>query len=152
MTQSIDEVQIGGARAEDCDALTAMMLRSRAYDGHYRRIVENYPVTREMIAKDEVRVCECAGSIAGFYRLNREEADLDLMFVDDSAQGNGLGHAIFEHMKTFATESGLSEIQIVAHPPAADFYRRIGAIDVGVSEATSPGGWDRPILKLALAR
>lgn len=138
------------ARAEDCDALTAMMLRSSAYDGDYRHIVENYPVTRQMIAKGEVWVFESEGAILGFYRLNRAAADLDLMFVDDAVQGRGIGRAIFEHMKAFAAESGLNEIQIVAHPPAASFYRRMGALDVGISRAETAGGWDRPILKLVV--
>ena len=152
MTMPNDALGIREARTEDCEALTALMLRSRAYDGRYRRIIENYPVTREMTEKGEVWVCESGGSIVGFYRLNRQEADLDLMFIDDAAQGSGLGRAIFEHMMSFAAESGLSEVQIVAHPPAADFYRRMGAVDVGISKASAPAGWDRPILKLPLPK
>ena len=63
----------------------------------------------------------------------------------------GIGRAIFDHMKCFAATNAVREVQIVAHPPAADFYRRMGAIDAGVSKAVSEDGWDRPILKLAIA-
>ena len=150
MTTPCDRLHIREARAEDCEALTALMLRSRAYDGCYRRIIEKYPVTPEMTAKGEVWVFESGRSLLGFYRLDRQRADLDLMFVDDAVQGTGLGRAIFNHMKAFAAENGLREVEIVAHPPAADFYRRMGAVDIGTSKAKSPDGWDRPILRLTI--
>ena len=145
-----EDLSIRLATAEDCEALTALMLRSKAYEGQYRRMIENYPVAPAMVAKDEVWAVEKGGELVGFYRLDLENADLDLMFVDDAAQGGGLGRAIFDHMKAFAARSGLSQVRIVAHPPAADFYRRMGAADVGVSSAKTPDGWDRPILKLAI--
>ena len=140
------------AQADDCDALTALMLRSTAYEGRYRRMIENYPVTPTMVERNEVWIAQQEGKIVAFYRLDIPNADLDLMFVDDDGQGSGIGRAIFEHMKTFAASRGLSEIQIVAHPPAADFYRRMGAIDVGVHKARDADSWDRPILRLATGR
>jgi GNAT superfamily N-acetyltransferase len=143
-------VLIRPAKVQDCEALTDLMLRSSAYDGRYRRMIENYPVTPAMIGRNEVWTAELHRRIVGFYRLDVANADLDLMFVDDSVQGRGVGAALFEHMKSVARTSGLGQVQIVAHPPAADFYRRMGAVDVGVSKAPTTEGWDRPILKLAI--
>ena len=140
------------ARTDDCAGLTALMLRSRAYQGRYRRIIETYPVTPAMVTSKEVWVVEEAGEIVAFYRLDLRNADLDLMFVDDDAQGSGIGRTIFEHMKSFAARRGLGEIQIVAHPPAAEFYRRMGAVDVAIHKASDADGWDRPILKVATGR
>ena len=138
-------------RAElgDCQALTALMLRSRAYNGRYREMVENYPVTETMVGNGEVWLAEREQRIVAFYRLDIGNADLDLMFVDDSEQGKGIGRLIFAHLKSFAASCGIGHVTIVAHPPAADFYRRMGAVDVGVSRAKSANRWDRPILQLA---
>ena len=145
-------LSIRRARPEDCSALTALMLRSSAYGGRYRTMIENYPVTPAMVQKNEVWAAEHDGELVAFYRLDLANADLDLMFVDDSVRGTGIGRLIFQHMRDFAASSGLSAVQIVAHPPAADFYRRMGAVDVGVWTAKSADGWDRPILKLTVGR
>ena len=140
-------------RAEpgDCEALTALMLRSRAYHGRYRTMIENYPVTESMVGKGEVWLAEKDGRIVAFYRLDLASSELDLMFVDDREQGRGLGRLLFAHLKAFASSCGLEQVTIVAHPPAADFYRRLGAIDIGVSRAKTADRWDRPILRLATA-
>ena len=139
------------AEVEECQALTALMLRSSAYGGRYRSMIENYPVTDTMIGNGEVWVAEQEGRIVAFYRLDIANADLDLMFVEDSEQGKGLGRQVFAHLKAFAASCGIEHVTIVAHPPAADFYRRLGAIDVGMSKAKSTDRWDRPILRLATA-
>jgi|SRR5690348_5608382 len=145
-------VSIRIAELGDCDALTALMLRSSAYEGRYRRMIENYPVTPAMVESGEVWVAEWNGAPVGFYRLDVANADLDLMFVDDAAQGHGVGRRFFEHLRGFAMTKGLTQIQIVAHPPAADFYRRMGAVDIGISSAKEAVGWDRPILRLTVTQ
>ena len=127
------------------------MLRSKAYEGRYRTIIEAYPFTPAMLAERDAWVVEQGARITGFYSLNVQAADLDLMFVDDGAQGYGLGRRLFEHMRQRAAAAALDRITIVAHPPAADFYRRMGAVDVGVSKAKSAQGWDRPVLSLEVA-
>jgi len=112
-------------------------------------MIENYPVTAAMVERGEVWAVEQNGKIVAFYRLDVPNADLDLMFVADEAQGSGIGRATFEHMKAFAATQGLAEVKIVAHPPAVDFYRRMGAIDVGIQKAWDASGWDRPILRVS---
>ena len=144
------KLAIRSAEETDCERLTELMLRSAAYRGRYHSIITDYPVTAEMVRNGEVWIAERNGVIVGFYRLDVTNADLDLMFVDDRHQGGGVGRIIFDHMKTFAASQGLNEVKIVAHPPAADFYRRVGAVDVGIMRAKSADGWDRPILKLDL--
>lgn len=142
-----DALTIRQASEADREALTALMLRSEAYSGRYRSMIENYPVTSAMITRGETWIAAISGEIVGFYRLDVCNADLDLLFVDDRAQGAGVGRLIFEHMKSFAAHNGLREFRIVAHPPAAEFYRHMGAMVVGISKAKSADGWDRPILR-----
>lgn len=113
-------------------------------------MIEHYPVTPKMVEKGEVWVAEAKGRILGFYRLDFENSDLDLMFVEDNAQGLGVGRTMFIHMADLAASRGLSEIRIVAHPPAANFYRGMGAVDCGVTEPTARTPWRRPILRFAV--
>ncbi len=145
------QLSIRLARVEDCEVLTALMLRSSAYRGRYRSMIVNYPVTEEMVRAKEVWAAERDGVIVGFYRLDVANADLDLMFVSDEAQGSGVGRKLFEHMKALAAAQGLSAVRIVAHPPAADFYRRMGALHVGVNRAANDRGWDRPLMTLPVS-
>src|SRR3954471_6421565 len=147
-----DNLTIRQGDVADCDVLTALMLRSRAYTGRYRRMIEAYPVTPAMVHKNEVWVAERHRQPIGFYRLDVANADLDLMFVDDAVQGAGIGRTIFMHMQGFAAKCGLGRVRIVAHPPAVEFYRRMGAIDVGVSKAAHADGWVRPILELRIGQ
>jgi GNAT superfamily N-acetyltransferase len=144
-------ISVRRANSGDCAALTALMLRSSAYQGRYRKMIENYPVTPAMVAAGEVWVAQVGDELAGFYRLDLDRADLDLMFVDDKVRGTGIGRAIFDHMKSFAAASGLREVQIVAHPPSVEFYRRMGAVDVGVIRAKRSDRWDRPVLRLTIS-
>ena len=137
------------AVAEDCHTLTDLMLRSSAYQGRYQAIVADYPVTRAMVERGGIFVAERAGKAVGFYRLDFANADLDLMFVADEVQGMGIGQALLDHMRSFAASQGLPTVTIVAHPPAADFYRRMGAVDTGISKSKRGNGWDRAILKIA---
>jgi GNAT superfamily N-acetyltransferase len=126
------------------------MRASSGYVGEYSRILEGYEVAPGQIARDLVFLAESEGRILGFYSLTLGEApELDLMFVADSAQGSGLGRRLFEHMRGEAAALGIAAVRIVAHPPAADFYRRMGAVDVGVDPPHGKATWQRPVLEVA---
>lgn len=137
------------ATAADAPALNGLMHASRAYDGAYRAMLDGYAVTAAQIARDHVALAERDGQVLGFYSLVVEgEAELDLMFVADAAQGLDLGRRLFEDMRRAARARGLARVKIVSHPPALGFYLRMGAIQVGVSEPVGRVTWPRPILEL----
>ncbi len=88
--------------------------------------------------------------VAGFYSLTLGNApELDLMFVADRGQGLGIGRALFEHMLARARQRGLRAVKIVSHPPSLGFYRRMGAVEVGVAPPAGRVTWPRPILLAA---
>ena len=144
------EIAIREASEGDCKALTELMLRSRAYQGRYHSIIADYPVTPAMAREGGLWLVKRDAMIVGFYRLDLANAELDLMFVDDAAQGSGIGKSLIAHLRNFAAKRGLAAVRIVSHPPSVDFYRRMGAVDVGISKAKSADGWDRPILELTV--
>jgi GNAT superfamily N-acetyltransferase len=146
-------VRIRRAVAADADALTALTQRSRAYDGPYRTILDGYAITPAQIARDEVHVAVDDAWLLGYFSLvvgADTGAELDLLFVDDAAQGRGVGALLFAHMRLCATARGVHNVRIVSHPPAEAFYLRMGARRVGEQPPHGRVTWSRPLLELML--
>jgi GNAT superfamily N-acetyltransferase len=139
--------------ASDSIALTDLMHHSFAYKGEYSRILEGYRVTADQIERDLVWAAEVGGELVGFYSLIiGGEPELDLMFVADSMHRTGLGRLLFEHMRAQAAVRAIAEIRIVSHPPALEFYERMGAIRVGTSPPEGKASWARPVLRLLISQ
>jgi GNAT superfamily N-acetyltransferase len=127
--------------------LTALMHGSKAYEGEYASILDGYRVTEEYLEANPVFLAEAQREVVGFYGLIKEPAELDLLFVADAAQGSGIGAWLLEHFLGQARELGLPSVRVVAHPPSAGFYERMGARRVGVVPPQPPKiTWERPEL------
>ena len=103
---------------------------------------------------DEVWLDEEDGPPLGFHQLiphGRDTLELDLFFTANAAQGRGVGRRLFEHMAGRARALGAKAVVISSNPKAADFYRRMGAIDIGLSPPVGEITWERPKLRLVLA-
>jgi len=147
-------VTIRRALPGDTDVLRALMADSNGYER---------PEARAMIVAfaagwsvpeqgHEVWVAEEGRAIRGFYALIPHGADqeLDLFFTANDAQGTGLGRRLFDHMADRARALGAAHVIISSNPEAAGFYRRMGAVDIGVSPPGEEITWERPKLKLSL--
>ncbi|MFE2600470.1 GNAT family N-acetyltransferase [Streptomyces sp. NPDC059396] len=172
-----EAVRIRRAIARDAKRLTALVRRSRAYEGPYAPMIAGYRVGPDYIEAHEVFVAvDSEDRILGFYALvlpaagpgrtavpasaptsiptsvpPSVPAELDLMFVADHAQGLGLGRRLIEDLKVRAGEAGLDRVRIVSHPPAEGFYRSVGARRTGTEAANPPAVmWDRPELVLVI--
>lgn len=148
-------VRIRRAIAADADALTRLTQASRAYDGPYRAILEGYAITPAQIAHAELHVAIGDGErVLGYYSLvvgTAGEAELDLLFVDDTAQGRGIGALLFAHMRQCAAQRGAGIVRIVSHPPSETFYLRMGARRVGEQLPSGRVTWSRPVLEIRSA-
>jgi N-acetylglutamate synthase-like GNAT family acetyltransferase len=141
-------ISIRRATAQDHGAINAIVQTSSAYDGVYRAMLDGYEVTQAQIVDAETWLAE-DGDVLGFYSLILEPApELDLMFVADAAQGRGVGRVLIDHMRGVARLHGVESVKIVSHPPARDFYRRMGAIEVGLAYPAHNVTWVRPVLML----
>ncbi len=100
----------------------------------------------------EIWLLESDGQAAGFYQLIPREGDqeLDLFFTADAFQGQGVGRRLFDHMAVQARSLGAGQVVIGSNPSASDFYRRMGAVDVGIDPPGEEITWERPILALRL--
>ncbi|MET9859495.1 GNAT family N-acetyltransferase [Streptomyces smyrnaeus] len=145
----MQSMTIRRAVASDAERLTTLIQDSSAYRGEYASIISGYRVTADYIARHRVFVAvDTVGRLLGFYALVVEPPELDLAFVADSAQGTGIGRLLIEHMIGQARQVGLTDVRVVSHPPAEEFYRRLGAERVGTIAPSPPKvAWERPELR-----
>lgn len=138
---------------EDAERLTALVQASGAYRGTYASILSGYRVTPDYIAGNPVHLAvDASGRLLGFYALLLERSELDLAFVADDVQGRGIGRLLVEHMLGQARAAGLAQVRVVAHPPAEEFYLRLGAERVRTVVPSPPKvTWERPELRFTTA-
>ncbi|MBB3075340.1 GNAT family N-acetyltransferase [Streptomyces violarus] len=150
----MQSMTIRRAIGQDAGRLTTLIQESSAYQGEYASIISGYRVTADYIARHQVLVAvDPVERLLGFYALVVEPPELDLAFVADIAQGMGVGRLLMEHMIGQAREAGLAEVRVVSHPPAEEFYRRLGAERVGMVAASPPKvAWERPELRFTTVR
>jgi GNAT superfamily N-acetyltransferase len=142
------------ARPEDRAALVALMEESNGYEAPAARamIAEFVPRWRFTEA-DEVWLDEEDGEVLGFHQLiphSEGVLELDLFFTANAAQGRGVGRRLFDHMAERATALGAGSVVISSNPQAADFYRRMGSVDIGVSPPVGAITWERPKFRFDL--
>ncbi|BBC36871.1 hypothetical protein SGFS_081650 [Streptomyces graminofaciens] len=137
------------AVARDADRLTSLIQNCGAYQGPYASIIPGYRVTADYITRHQVFVAvDETGRLQGFYALLLKPPEVDLAFVADDVQGGGVGRLLIEPMITQAGAAGLTEVRVVSHPPAEEFYRRLGAVRVGtVAPSPLKVNWERPELR-----
>lgn len=142
------------ATPADTPVLRAMMADSNGYERPQARamIVAFADGWSVPAVGHEVWLAEADGAIAGFYALIPHGADqeLDLFFTGNATQGTGLGRRLFAHMADRASTLGAERVVISSNPEAAGFYRRMGAVVVGVTPPGDGISWERPKFELRL--
>lgn len=142
------EISISRASEDDSTRLTALCQSSAAYRGIYAQAITTVQVTPAYIADNIVFVATGdTGQLLGFYALICDPPELDMLFVADDAQRGGIGRALVTHMMRQARQAGLHAVRVISHPPAEEFYLRVGARRTGTVAAQPPTTtWDRPEL------
>ncbi|MEV4056353.1 GNAT family N-acetyltransferase [Amycolatopsis sp. NPDC049688] len=139
------DIEIRRATPAQAGALTALVRASSAYQGEYASILDGYTITPAYVETNPAFTATGDG-LLGFYAL--VEAELDLLFVADEAQGLGVGARLIAHMLAEARRRGLASVRVVSHPPALAFYLRMGARRTGTIPAKPPKvRWERPELR-----
>lgn len=157
-TQS-DPALIRKAQPEEAATLGELALRSKGHWGYDAKFLEacreDLALSAEEISASPVWVQEGDAGLAGYYRLLPVEngaAELDALFVDPSAMGQGVGRRLWDHAVATATELGFSELIIYSDPYAEGFYKAMGAVRTGDSESTVTPGRLLPLLRFKLEK
>ncbi|MFI4936726.1 MAG: GNAT family N-acetyltransferase, partial [Caulobacterales bacterium] len=148
-------LRIRPAGIEEASALTALANRAKASWGYDAAFMAAAAVRIEPadIAEGWVWVAkDRRGRSVGVASLRRtgqpEVIDLDNLFVEPRAQGEGVGEALLAHTAQMARALGAKRLRIEADPNAAPFYERMGARLVGEAQGTL--GRPLPVYELAL--
>jgi GNAT superfamily N-acetyltransferase len=145
------------ARPDEAAEISELALRSKGHWGHDPEFLEtcreDLALSPQEIIDTPVYVLEGDDGVAGFYRLlpvAEGRVELDALFVDPAAIGQGVGRGLWEHAVAAATALGYRELIIQSDPHAEGFYQAMGAARAGVRESTVTPGRMLPLLRFPL--
>ena len=144
------------ARPEEGAELTELCLRSKAvwgYDDAFMAACrKELTLTPASIRASQVQVAELDGRLAGVAEVKSagDTAQLEKLFVEPAMLRTGTGRKLLDWAKATARAAGATALVIEADPDAAEFYRRMGAVDDGVVPSGSIPGRLIPRLNLPL--
>jgi GNAT superfamily N-acetyltransferase len=141
----------------EAGVLSALALRSKAHWGYDAEFLaacqDDLTLTADDITTSTVYVCDGVDAPLGFYRLvfpGDGIAELDALFVEPEAMGQGVGKRLWRHAVAIARELGCSEMVWQSDPQAEGFYLAMGARRAGESESTVLPGRMLPLMRFAL--
>jgi len=135
-------------------ALSELCMRSKAVWGYDAAFMAACRVELTFDPRDlvtsRIAVAAQGDSLVGVaqVRMAGRDADLQKLFVEPAALRGGVGQALFAWALDAARDMGALRLMIEADPDAAQFYRRLGAHDIGLAPSGSIAG--RMLPKLAL--
>jgi GNAT superfamily N-acetyltransferase len=154
----MSSIRLRLARVHEIGALSDLALRSKAHWGYDQDFLEacraELTITRAQLEAEHIVVAERDGELLGFYALAAAppEGELTNLWVDRPHIGTGIGRALLDHAVGIAGKLGVQRLRIEADPGAESFYRRMGAIRVGLTPSGSIPGRSLPLMELLLAQ
>ena len=158
MRGNLPSVELRPPFEEESESLAALCRRAKATWGYDEAFLDACePVLRvdpELAARAQAVVAEIEGVPVGVaqVRSDGQAVELELMFVEPTCQGRGVGRALFEWARTRARELGASSMTILADPGARGFYERMGARFERMAPSDAIRGRELPLLRHPLPR
>jgi len=142
----------------DCEALTALALRSKAYWGYSAEFMAacrgELTIDAEFLCLHEVFVLTQGSRSLGFYSLQKLSAsrvDLGHLFVEPDHIGRCHGRRLWDHACARAGARGFGVLVIHSDPDAEPFYLSRGARRVGSTPSGSIPGRELPLMEFDLS-
>ena len=133
------------AATDEASVLTSMALEAKRYWGYPEHWIKHWEsdltISSDFIHDNHVYVAEENGQIQGFYALivRGNQAELDHMWVKPALVGTGIGKELFLDAMERAAALKVIAVEISSDPNAAGFYRRMGASEIGETNASFDG-------------
>ena len=130
---------------EEAATLTQIALDAKRHWGYPEHWIKHWEsdltISSDFIRDNHVYVAEEDGEIRGFYALclAASKAELEHMWVKPDCMGTGVGKELFLDAMERAAALDVSHVEISSDPNAAGFYRRMGAEQIGETEASIEG-------------
>jgi GNAT superfamily N-acetyltransferase len=141
------EPTIRRARPSEAGVLSELALQSKGHWGYEEDFLaacrDDLSLSSDDVVTSLVYVYSKGEAILGYYRLLPQgdgAAELDALFVEPAAIGQGIGKRLWQHAVATATALGCTEIVLQSDPQAEGFYLAMGALRSGELESTvTPG-------------
>ena len=133
------------ATPDEASTLTTIALEAKRYWGYPEHWIKHWEsdltISSDFIRDHHVYVAEIDGEIRGFYALcvSGEKAELEHMWVTPESIGTGIGKELFLDAMEKAAALAVRDVEILADPNAAGFYKRMGATQIGEVDASIDG-------------
>jgi len=157
MMTTRDETLVRRAQPHEAEALNELILRSKGFWGYDPSFVEAYrsflSLSPEAIEHTPIYCAEVGSRLAGVLRLtvlNEMEIELDLLFVEPTFIGQGIGTLLWRHAIDLARSMGAKTLMFDADPHARPFYERMGAVVINDHLSTVITGLRIPRMRYAL--
>ena len=140
------DMTLRAARPAEADALTELVMRSKAHWGYSDEFMEScraeLTIHAEEIVPSRITVAETEGRVVALASLEGEppEGELASLFVDPDMIGKGVGRTLLGHMLDIARGVGIRTVVLDADPNAEAFYEAMGFVRVGVVPSGSVPG------------
>ena len=140
----------------ECDALTALCLRSKAHWGYdaafMKACMPVLTVTPGLLKAHTWQVATQGPDLLGVASVRPigSTACLEKLFVEPGKMRNGTGGALMQWAISQARLSGAECITIEADPQAVAFYARFGARKIGEVPSDAIAGRVLPLLEIRL--
>jgi GNAT superfamily N-acetyltransferase len=149
------------ARGGEADVLTALCHRSKrhwGYDDAFMALsAASLTVRPPAIADGHVFVAGDGDDpahilgVAELMPLPDAAVDLDKLFVDPPAIGNGVGALLFRRAVAASRERGARRMTVLADPHAAAFYEKMGARFLRMAPSDAIPGRELPLFVFDIA-
>jgi GNAT superfamily N-acetyltransferase len=149
--------RIRPARPEEASELRELAHRSKAhwpYSAEFLAAVRPLlSLEREDVERDEVRLMEIDGAVAGWHRVSLRDrhAELEDLWLEPRFIGIGQGRLLFEDAVHVARDAGASALEWDAEPFAVGFYAAMGGAVIGEVPSAAEVGRTLPRMRLDLS-
>jgi|SRR5690349_3867441 len=151
------DIQIRHAEPGEAEALSALIMRSKAHWGYSQQQLDGWrlalTLSAEAIARDPVYCAEADGRLAGVMHLKLLDATevlLDDLFVEPAFIGAGVGAALWRRAVVVVREQGAAAIVLDADRHAIPFYQHMGAMLVDDLARADAAGISTPRMRYVL--
>ena len=144
------------AKMDEAATLSAICVRSKAhwgYDEDFMRLShEALTVDPQRIASGHVLAAELDGVLVGIAAIGPDDNgfEIDQFFIDPEAMGHGVGKQLFFALLALAGEHAIAKLSILSDPNAVEFYRRMGARQIGSAPSDAIPGRALPLLEIGV--
>ncbi|GAA0354683.1 hypothetical protein GCM10009092_18710 [Bowmanella denitrificans] len=147
------------AKVEEAQSLSVLALRSKAYWAYsadfMAAVADELTLSCQQLLSEQwaCQVAEGKDIVLGYALIDKTHAgqwQLDALFVEPQAIGQGVGRALMDWVKQHMAEHNITSLIIQSDPHAEMFYLAMGAKRIGELPSASIAGRMLPLLELAV--